>query len=78
MSRNTERPAGIRSSIGHLAPMFREEDPANGLRAAGEMWKLSEGDFLVVRLSSLRSWADRKAAELLGERLYGEIKKDAE
>lgn len=64
--------ADFRSSLGSIAPMLRQPDPANGRSAAARIWH--ELGIVVINPEHLNGWADAVEAKQLATRLYGERK----
>ncbi len=59
----------VRSSLAGIAGSCREPDPRAARRAAREAWQ--EAGLILINPEWLQSWADRKQAELLAEKLHG-------
>ena len=59
----------LRSSLGPIAPLGRDPDPAKARAAARDAWQ--RHGFILINPDWLPSWTDRKQAELLAEALYG-------
>lgn len=62
----------VRSSLAGIAAGCREPDPRAARRAAREAWQ--EAGLILINPEWLQSWADRKQAELLAEKLHGKRK----
>lgn len=62
----------VRSSLVGVAASCREPDPRAARRAAREAWQ--EAGLILINPEWLQSWADRKLAELLAEKLHGKRK----
>ncbi len=60
---------GFRSPLAPYAASMRDPDPANARRAAAKAWK--DTGLILINPEWLASWADRKQAELLAEKLFG-------
>lgn len=61
---------GFRSPLAPYAASMREPDPANARRAAAKAYH--ETGLILINPEWLHSWADRKQAELLAAKLFGE------
>lgn len=61
-----------RSSLAAVAAGCREPDPAKARAEARAAWH-SDG-LILLNTSWLNSWADRKQAELLAEKVHGKRK----
>lgn len=59
----------IRSSLAPLAGACREPDPRAAKRAARDAWH--KGGLILINPEWFQSWADKKQAELLAEKLFG-------
>lgn len=59
----------LRSSLAATAHLGREPDPANARRAARDAWQ--RDGLILINPAWLQSWADRKQAELLAEKVHG-------
>lgn len=59
----------LRSSLSATAPLARDPDPRAARKAARDAWQ--ESGLILINPSWLNSWADRKQAELLAEKLFG-------
>lgn len=62
----------IRSSLVRIAGSCREPDPVAARKAARDAWL--KGGLILINPEWLSSWADRKQAELLAEKLHGKRK----
>lgn len=62
----------VRSSLAGIAASCREPDPRSARKAAREAWQ--EAGLILINPEWLQSWADRKQAELLAEKLHGKRK----
>ena len=61
-----------RSSLARFARLGHEPDPAHARRAARLAWQ--DHGLILINPEWLASWADRKQAELLAEKLHGKRK----
>ena len=61
-----------RSPLARFARLGHEPDPANARRAARLAWQ--DHGLILINPEWLASWADRKQAELLAEKLFGKRK----
>jgi hypothetical protein len=59
----------MRSSLGPIAPLGRDPDPAKARAAARAAWQLH--GLILINPDWLPNWTDRKQAELLAEALHG-------
>jgi hypothetical protein len=66
----------MRSSLGPVAALGRDPDPAKARAAAREAW-LRHG-LILINPDWLASWTDRKQAELLAEQLHGRRRESRE
>lgn len=62
----------MRSSLASVAAGCREPDPAAARREARAAWHLD--GLILINPAWLNSWADRKQAEILAEKLFGRQK----
>ena len=58
-----------RSTLAQFAPLMNEADPAHARIAARQAWQ--NAGLILINPAWLNSWADRKQAELLAEKLHG-------
>lgn len=75
MSRNNDRPAGFRSSLGAHAPAMREADPTLGREACKQVW---QAHGLIVFNPAHFGWASAARMKQLAEEHYGKRREDAE
>jgi hypothetical protein len=59
----------MRSSLASISSACREPDPRAARRAAHDAWH--EAGLILINPEWLRSWADRRQAEVLAEKLFG-------
>jgi hypothetical protein len=59
----------MKSALSRFAALGHEPDPANARRAARDAWH--DHGIVLINPKWLQSWADRKQAELLAEKLHG-------
>lgn len=62
----------MNSPLARYASVNHEPDPAAARRAARAAWQ--DHGLILINLSWLQSWADRKQAEMLAEKLHGKRK----
>lgn len=60
---------GVQSSLAGVAATCREPDPRNARLEARKAWH--RDGIILINPGWLNSWADRKQAELLAEKLFG-------
>lgn len=58
-----------RSSLASVAAGCRDPDPAKARKEARAAWH--RDGLILINIAWLNSWADRKQAELLAEKLFG-------
>lgn len=73
MSRNAERPSGLRSTLGSYAPQMREADPALGREACRQAW-LNHG--LIVFNPAHFGWASAVRMKQMAEEHYGKRREE--
>lgn len=61
--------SGPQSSLARFSGPCRDPDPRAARKAARDAWH--EHGFILINTGWLNSWADRKQAELLAEKLHG-------
>lgn len=59
----------VRSSLAATAPLGNDPNPAEARRLARRAWH--EHGIILINSDWLTSWADRRQAELLAEKVHG-------